>query len=117
MGKAKALTVLLVVVLAYQPFGAVAQTPGENAARIKVQAEQRAPGEAQTLSGNVFLVKAYSDLPLHFSKKAFKTELQRRLELQFRFSLAIQILALLLGILALIVISIRRRRSAFDHKK
>jgi hypothetical protein len=112
MGKAMAMTVLLIAFLAYQPFSAAAQTPGKNVAKIKAQVEQTALGEAQASSGNVFLVNARSDLPIFsrdFNKKNFKTELQRRLGLQLKFSLAIQLLALLIGFLALAVIGVRRR--------
>ncbi len=115
MSKLKAMKVLLIVVLAYQPFSAAAQTPQENRAKSR---QQVTLSESQTL-GPIYitLVKPLPDSPINFSKKAFRQELQHRLALQIRFSLVIQILALVLGFLSLAAISLRRRTRALDQRR
>ncbi|MBP1610027.1 MAG: hypothetical protein H6Q07_1856 [Acidobacteria bacterium] len=119
MGKMKAMTVLLFVVLVYQAFSATAQAPEDKTAKIKDRFETKLTGEPQA-SGfvDIVLVNPYSDWPQSFSKKEFKQELQHRLALQIRFSLAIQLLAWLIGLLTLVVtLRFRRRMSELDHRK
>ena len=119
MAKAKVMAVLLVIFLVYQPFSAAAQALQENTNKVKEQAEKKnGLSETQTLGPiYVTLVKPLPDFPINLSKKEFKQELQNRLALQIRFSLAVQILALALGFLSLVVISVKRRTSAFDHRR
>ena len=119
MGKLNAVGFLLMVVLVCQPLSALAQTPQENTAKIEEQFEKKVLGESQTPSPiYITLVNPLPESPIGFSNREFKQELQHKLALQFRFSLAIQILAWMIGFLTLVVgLPFRRRMSELDHRK